>query len=66
MKKLNNKQQKEVLGGATYHYHWFCSVNRFTSAKYTTSNSAAYAAGVHAEKYGHHKQTTYGGCSSSW
>ncbi|GAB2021628.1 hypothetical protein RyT2_07020 [Pseudolactococcus yaeyamensis] len=48
------------------HYHWYCSVNRFVSAKYGDVGSAAYAGGVHAQTYKHGSNVSYGSCTSSW
>lgn len=52
MKKVNSRNQKLVVGGG--HYHWKCSVTPFiTPTKFSTSSEAWYAAGIHAQKYGH-------------
>lgn len=48
------------------HYHWHCNVNNFLSAQYGNLGDAAYAGGVHAQKYAHKANVTYGGCNSSW
>lgn len=65
MKKVSMNEQLTVCGGGT-HYHWFCSVNRYVSAKTDKLSTAAYRAGVHAEKYNHGKSVSYGACTSSW
>lgn len=64
MKKVSKSEQLTVCGGV--HYHWYCDVNRYISAKTDSLATAAYRAGVHAQKYGHEKNVSYGSCSSSW
>lgn len=62
MKKVDLVNQKFVKGGL--HYHWKCSVTPYISpTKFKSSNDAWYAAGVHAQKYGHKGKMSVFSCN---
>lgn len=53
MKKLTRKEQRSVHGG---HYHWYCSVNGFTSTSYSRIDNAAIYLQRHVDRYPDHDQ----------
>lgn len=52
MKKLSEKEQKQIIGGKTW-YHWYCKVNGFLSTSYSNRNNAIKNGKKHANTYGH-------------
>ena len=65
MKTITSLEQKNTLGGAAKHYHWFCTVNNFRSAKYTSFDACYIKATAHANEYLHAKQTSVINCTGN-
>lgn len=64
MKKISIYKTKSILAGGT-HYHWFCNVNNFRSAKYTNRNACYDQATAHGNYYGHNKNVTVINCTGN-